>query len=72
MLFLEVLFLAFLALNIEEEVWPNKAYPMLFAESSCVDMQNFRPVASFFLGKSNTFSFFNTDRGVAMLKRIPW
>ena len=48
-------------------MWPDGTHPMLFAESSCVCMPSFRPVAPFFfLGKVPFLAFFNIERGVVI------
>ena len=49
----------------EEDVWPDGTHPMLFAESSCICMPSFRPVAPFFfLSKVPFFFFFLVLKGV--------
>ena len=46
------------SLTHREEVWPDGTHPMLFAESSCVCMPSFRPVAPFlFLAKVPFLAF---------------
>ena len=55
----EPFFRALLVLHIKkEEVWSDGTHPILFAESSCVCMPSFRPVAPFFFsGESTNFWF---------------
>ena len=59
----------------EEDVWPDRTHPMLFAESSCVCMPSSRPVALFFFsGESTIFGFYECRNGcghIDCLRRSP-
>ena len=49
----------------EEEVWPDGTHPMLFAESSCVCVPSFWPVAPYFsLQKFHFFLAFLIQKGL--------
>ena len=58
--FLSIIFAIFSLTNEEEKekVWLDGIHPMLFAESSCVCMLSFSPVAPFVSGKSTMFGTF--------------
>ena len=83
MFFRSTIFSIFSFTHEEKEVWPDGTHPMLFAESSCVCMPSFRPVAPFFFQAKVPFAvllfvvvvFFKYRNGcghIDMLTAFPW
>ena len=65
---LSTIFDIFYLTRKEEEVWPDGTHPILFAESSCVACQSFRPVAPFFFSwqKYSFWLFLEYERDVSI------
>ena len=62
--FLKYYFWYFNLVHKEEEVWPGRTHPMLFAESSCVCMPSFTSVAPFLFSRKKTIFLFLISKGI--------